>query len=692
MAVVSLGDVTFGLGADTKGLNLAITQLNTFGKKIDSIARKQSEGANKAVSTMAKQEAAVRKALQQVLRLNQSIRAAGGPDAAAGIARNTAAFRSFTAGMTQTNLTLKDTLRLQDRFQGQMGKSSRVLRAFKTDKARKGLKGMSNMMRDLESASVLAVGPLSGIGARIRALGAIANRSTLLIVGLLAGITGLSVAIFKLASAAIRARKEMDRIMAVLRAATGNAFFARKEFEFVAEVADKMGQRVADTAKSFANFAAAARGTALEGQGVRDVFVGVMEAVTALKLPLETQTGLFRALTQMMSKGVIQSEELRGQFGERLAGGFELVRKKIGKTRTEFAKMLKTGQLFAEKFVPAIGEALTEAFGKDALKSANTLENAINRLTNAQLDFNLAMDDMINASSIAIGVVNKLTSVIKVLSTDLDVTASALGAVTIGFLTLFGPATLKGIFALGRGIKTLTLFLTGLAVAAAVNPLFALGALIGRIIIGVGAATGAFFIFKSLLSDTNEETRKLVAQNEELLKVTRLQTDLQLDQATKQLEQTKAKIIAVEALIIAQRALVDSLALGVGSEIVAETTIGRDFQESLDLLPKLRDEMDRLIALINKGVEKVGGFGDEISDAMEDAIEEVEDLALALERANQQIENIGKDVALDPAFLDAFFEAQDILEELSTKELEDLKKKLDEVGSRVRILRLWLPN
>ena len=72
---------------------------------------------------------------------------------------------------------------------------------------------MTEVMRDLESASVLAVGPLSGIGARIRALGAIANRSTLAIVGLIAGITGAVVVFVKLFAATLKARVEMDRIM-----------------------------------------------------------------------------------------------------------------------------------------------------------------------------------------------------------------------------------------------------------------------------------------------------------------------------------------------------------------------------------------------------------------------------------------------------------------------------------------------
>lgn len=678
MPAVSLGDVTFGLGADTKGLNKSIKVLNDFGKKIDNIARKQGDASSKTVAQMSKQEDAVRKALQQVLRLNQQMRNAGVPPAM--FARSTQAFGSLTKGLTATNLTYKDQLRLQGRFQAQMGKSSRALSLFKADKARKSLSRMGEAMRDLESASVLAVGPLSGVGARIRAIGAIAKRSTLMVVGLLAGITGLLVVVFKLSAAALRARAAMDRINSVMMQATGSAFFARKEFEFVAVIADKMGQQVESTAQSFAEFAAAARDTALEGQGVRDVFTGVLEAVTALKLPLETQKGLFRALIQMMSKGVIQSEELRGQFGERLAGGFELVRKEVGKTRAEFAKMLKTGQLISDKFVPAIGRAMHKTFGEQAPRAANTLESAINRLSNAQLRFNLAMDEMVNASSIAIGVINSLTAVISVMGSNLDATIATIGAVVVGMLVLAGPVVLKGIFALGRGIKLLTGFMLGLNIAVAANPLVLLATIAARIAIALGAAAAAFFVFNAALDDAIESTRELIVESEDLLKLEQLRTDLQLDQTRQFIKNMAAEIAAVEARVVAQQALVDSLAIGVTGVDLGETSAGKRLKENLDLLAQLRINMDALITLVAKGVKGFGDLGDDISDALEDAIDEVKDFAKALERANMQIENLKKDVALDPSFLEALFEAQDIIEELTQDELVQLQLELEKVG------------
>ena len=232
MAVLDLGSVTFGLGADTSGLQKGVQLLHDFGRVIDKTARSQEEGSQKAVSALARQEQAIRQALQQVMNLNQQIRASGGKPEL--LAQNTRAFQAFTRGMTNTNLTLKDQLRLQGRFQSTMGKSGRALKAFKTGRAAKGLGRMTEVMRDLESASVLAVGPLSGIGARIRALGAIANRSTLMIVGLIAGITGLTVAFIKLFASTIKARVQMDKIMGAMQQATGSAYFAKEEFEFVA--------------------------------------------------------------------------------------------------------------------------------------------------------------------------------------------------------------------------------------------------------------------------------------------------------------------------------------------------------------------------------------------------------------------------------------------------------------------------
>lgn len=64
-------------------------------------------------------------------------------------------------------------------------------------------------MRDMGGASVLAFGPLSGVGARITALGGLATRGTLAIGGMVAGVTGLGVAL----TASVRAAANFEEGM-----------------------------------------------------------------------------------------------------------------------------------------------------------------------------------------------------------------------------------------------------------------------------------------------------------------------------------------------------------------------------------------------------------------------------------------------------------------------------------------------
>ncbi len=698
MAVLDLGLVTFGLGADTRGLEKSVQKLNEFTRVVDKAARSQTEGSKRAVSALARQEDAIKKALEQTRLMQRELKAAGAQPQVIG--KQTIAFRQFTQGMSQTNLGFRENLKLNRRFQRSMNRSRLALRGLKTGRAAKGLNRMTEVMRDLESASVLAVGPLSGIGARIRAIGAIANRSTLLIVGLVAGITGLIVVFVKLFSASVRARVQMDKIMGAMQQATGAAVFARKEFEFVTAVANRMGQRIADSAESFAQFAASARDTAIEGEGVRIVFEGVLSAVTALKLPLETQTGLFRALTQMMSKGVIQSEELRGQFGERLAGAFEIVRKKIGETnfvlkttlvdtknlgagfqtvsekvnltRAAFAKMLKEGKLISDKFIIPIGEAMQETFGKQALKSADTFTSSVNRMSNAQFEFNLALEKLIDTSGVAIGAVDALTGAINFLKDNLEAFLATLGAVTVGILGLFAPGVLAGLAFLGRGIRKAAIAMAGLNAVMLANPAVALTKFVLRLGIAVVAGTAAFFGFKSMLTDTGEAMRLLMQDVDELLEIEQLRTEQQRKTTQETLKNLKIEVEAIEVTLEARKALAASLDVGIVG-FTGETTFGKELQRDIDTVAEGIVKIKGLQALLDKGLK-----APEID--IGDVPDKVEKLFTAMQQAQAQVRNIGKDVALDPEFIEALFDAQDIIKELSEKDLLALQIRLEEMG------------
>ncbi|KKL07907.1 hypothetical protein LCGC14_2581270, partial [marine sediment metagenome] len=405
---------------------------------------------------------------------------------------------------------------------------------------------------------------------------------------------------------------------------------------------------------------------------------GVVSAVTALRLPTETQTGLFRALTQMMSKGVIQSEELRGQFGERLAGGFEIVRKKIGKTRAEFAKMLKTGQLIAEKFIIPIGEAMQETFGVQALKSANTFTGAVNRMDNAQFEFNLTLEKLINTSGVAIGAVNTLTSSIKFLTENLDNAGAAAAAFGVTLAIVFAPQIIGLIVAIGRGIGFLAGAVWTLNFALLALPGLGIIVWLARLAAGIAVGTAAFFVFAGAIDETAKKTRMLAGETEDLLQIEQLRNKLQLDQTKKMIAVRLQHLKVLEAEAQAIRDFVAALPKTIGRSLVLQ--FSTEELEKMDVgLVKLRKNIVDLQALVDKGLVPLTSDADEASKSLDKATKKVRGLidafrdAQRLEQAAQE-NRFGTGVAV--ARIEALNDAMRITAELAAPERMQLAETL----------------
>lgn len=178
----------------------------------------------------------------------------------------------------------------------------------------------------------------------------------------------------------------LDAMESSLRVATGSAEGAAAEFQFLREESERLGLDLRTSGDAFASLAAAARGTALEGQGARDIFVAVSEAMTALGRDSEATEGALRAIEQMISKGNVSAEELRGQLGERLPGAFQLAARAAGVTTQELDKMLRNGEVLAADLLPKLAVELSNAFSAEAERRANGLQAEINRFKTAVFD------------------------------------------------------------------------------------------------------------------------------------------------------------------------------------------------------------------------------------------------------------------------------------------------------------------
>ncbi|KKL60325.1 hypothetical protein LCGC14_2206450, partial [marine sediment metagenome] len=325
------------------------------------------------------------------------------------------AFKKLTREMTSGKITAIQFGRSQDAFTAKLGRSRRALNEVRVAASRggKGLARMSLIFKDLETSAVLAVGPLSGIGARIRAISVIAGRGNLVLGAWIAGITLAVLAVVKLGAAILRSSLEFEKFQARFELATGSMEGGRREMNFVLRTAQKLGLQIKTLGRSYSRLTAASRGTALEGQKTRDIFLAVSNAAAALRLGGVEVEGIFRAIEQMMSKGTVQAEELRGQLGERLPGAFRLAAKAVGVTTRELGKMLKAGEIISDDFLPKFAKTLRESIGDKGLKNVDSLAGATSNLGTAWTLFLQKVDRGIGITKIATDALQGATFIIQ---------------------------------------------------------------------------------------------------------------------------------------------------------------------------------------------------------------------------------------------------------------------------------------
>jgi lambda family phage tail tape measure protein len=171
-----------------------------------------------------------------------------------------------------------------------------------------------------------------------------------------------------------------------LETITGSSAGARAEMKFLEEQAEHLGLNLLETAQSYMQIAAAAKGTELAGDGTRQIFTAIAEASTVLQLSVDQTNGALRAIGQIMSKGKVQAEELRGQLGERLYGAFQLAARGMGITTAELDKMLEQGQVIAEDFLPKFAAEIRKTFSDGVPAASMTARAEMNRFNNAILE------------------------------------------------------------------------------------------------------------------------------------------------------------------------------------------------------------------------------------------------------------------------------------------------------------------
>jgi tape measure domain-containing protein len=196
-------------------------------------------------------------------------------------------------------------------------------------------------------------------------------------------------------TSSVRAAVQTESLAAAFKAIEGSGQAAGRTMQWLKDQANRLGVDVVALSNGFKTVDAASRGTSLQGEQIRKVFVAMAEASRVLGLSGNDLQGVLLAVGQSISKGTVQAEELRGQIGERLPGAFQIAARAMGVTTAELDKMMERGELQATTFWPRFAETIRKEFGGSVEEASKTAGAAFERFHNTMREFQVNVGQLV---------------------------------------------------------------------------------------------------------------------------------------------------------------------------------------------------------------------------------------------------------------------------------------------------------
>jgi len=169
---------------------------------------------------------------------------------------------------------------------------------------------------------------------------------------------------------------------------------------FITKLADQTGQDLFVLGDSYKGLYASAKQAGIATTEIHNIFGAIVRSGSALKLSNEQVALSLKAVEQMMNKGTISSEELKGQLGEQLPGAYAMMAKaakdaglSVSGSTQELGKLLDEGKVASAQVLPFFAKRMEEAFGKNADANINTISGSANRLNNELAQLVSALDE-----------------------------------------------------------------------------------------------------------------------------------------------------------------------------------------------------------------------------------------------------------------------------------------------------------
>lgn len=240
-----------------------------------------------------------------------------------------------------------------------------------------------------------------------------------------------ALALYEVIKQIVEATLRLQAFNSAMTAITGSSTLAANDMAFVGQTANKLGLNLVALESSYKNLAGSAMGTSLAGEQTRKIFTAVAKASAVLGLSADQTKGSLYAIGQMMSKGTVQAEELKGQLAERLPGAFQLAAKAMGVTTSQLQKMLENGEVMATDMLPKLADELENRFGGAAEDAGETARASFERFKNAVENLKRALGEsgilefLAKMADLATDVMNSITRLLNGPTSDEKLKANA---------------------------------------------------------------------------------------------------------------------------------------------------------------------------------------------------------------------------------------------------------------------------
>lgn len=198
-----------------------------------------------------------------------------------------------------------------------------------------------------------------------------------------------------------RGQKAMDAFMAVQKAENrlgvalkGDTAKVAKEITFLNAEADRLGFTFESLADGYGKISVAASNAGFSVADTREIFTSLAEAARVNGSSMDEMNGVLKALDQMMSKGKVQAEELRGQLGDRMSGAFKMFADGLGMTTAQLDEAMKKGEVYADReTLLKFARRLTKAYGDQVPKAMQGLAASLGTFDRDMEKVNLALSN-----------------------------------------------------------------------------------------------------------------------------------------------------------------------------------------------------------------------------------------------------------------------------------------------------------